>query len=344
MTAGVMINQAFMQWSDNPVITTLETISAPIDEIQFPTVTVCDQKPADNWGSIEKVLNSLAFQCSNQTPNCKESTKEIRKDFEFLIASFLKECMKLLKGIKYNILKEALMFKADISYYNRSGVIDIVAEVLRQGKDEELLDLAIQKFSVGYVPVPLEKEIDTLFGAKYTPDTFLNCTSTVCRNYQENAVRFLLMLKNTRREGIPFGSFITKFIYLKNFKSFGSCRPDLCDATYQSINCRNIDENERKLHEYFVILSKSFGFNESELLSLYELPGMLADDLNYAELSVDIDGNQLEDADNLLGDMPQAYLYSTCKEREIIYPYFTYGSSFQRCEWLEEKLNETGTI
>ena len=64
-----MINQAFTQWSQDPVITTLETISAPIDEIQFPTVTVCDQKPADNWGSIEKVLNSLAFQCSNQTPS-----------------------------------------------------------------------------------------------------------------------------------------------------------------------------------------------------------------------------------------------------------------------------------
>ena len=57
-----MINQAFTQWSLDPVITTLETINAPIEDLQFPTVTVCDQKPADNWGPIEKVLNSLAFE------------------------------------------------------------------------------------------------------------------------------------------------------------------------------------------------------------------------------------------------------------------------------------------
>ena len=91
-----MINQAFTQWSEHPVITTLETISAPIDEIQFPTVTVCDQKPADNWGPIEKMFNSLAFQCSSPiSNNCKESTKEIRKDFEFLIASLVEAYLKV---------------------------------------------------------------------------------------------------------------------------------------------------------------------------------------------------------------------------------------------------------
>ena len=91
-----MINQAVTQWSDNPVITTLETISAPIIDIQFPTVTVCDQKPADNWGPIEKVFNSLAFECSKLTQNCIESTKEIRKDFKLLIASFVDAYLKLL--------------------------------------------------------------------------------------------------------------------------------------------------------------------------------------------------------------------------------------------------------
>ena len=101
-----MINQAFTQWSDNPVITTLETISAPIDEIQFPTVTVCDQKPADNWGPIEKVLNPLAFECYNPISNsCKESTKEIRKDFKFLIASIVETYLEFLNEIDYKTLK-----------------------------------------------------------------------------------------------------------------------------------------------------------------------------------------------------------------------------------------------
>ena len=113
-----MINQAFMQWSDDPVITTLATISAPIDEIQFPTVTVCDQKPADNWGPIEKVLNSLAFECSSPTSNCAESTKEIRKDFKFLIASLVETYLELLNGTDYKNLTKAPMFEQDIAFYN----------------------------------------------------------------------------------------------------------------------------------------------------------------------------------------------------------------------------------
>ena len=99
-----MINQAFTQWAEYPVITTLETISAPIDEIQFPTVTVCDQKPPNNWGPLEKVLNSLAFECSGYS-NCKEST-EIRQDFKFLIDSFVEACLQLLDGVDYKTLTE----------------------------------------------------------------------------------------------------------------------------------------------------------------------------------------------------------------------------------------------
>ena len=132
-----MINQAFTQWEEHPVITTLETISAPIDEIQFPTVTVCDQKPADNWGPIEKVFNPLAFECifdrSNPLSNeCQELTKEIRKDFKFLIASIVEGYLELLNGIDYKTLMEVSRFKGEIDHYNQSGVINIVAEILRQ--------------------------------------------------------------------------------------------------------------------------------------------------------------------------------------------------------------------
>ena len=142
-----MINQAFTQWSENlPVITTLDTITAPIDEIQFPTVTVCDQKPADNWSPVEKLLNSLAFECHKSSYDCKESSEEIRKDFKFLIVSLVRECQKLLNGIDYKTLTEAPMFKNVIEWYNSSGVTDIVAEVMKQGRYEDLEDLAIKIF------------------------------------------------------------------------------------------------------------------------------------------------------------------------------------------------------
>ena len=365
--AGLTINQAVLQWSNNPAITTLETISAPIEEIQFPTVTVCDNKPPDNWGPLEKVLNSPDFECSNPTSNCTELSKQIRKDFEFLVVSLLETYIELLNKTNYKTLIEAAMFKDEIEHYNTSGIIDIVSEVLKEGHYEDLKNLAFHKFANGsrtLLVCPtrgnydcldcmdrldlepcysiITMEIKSLFQANYTTsDTFLDCTSEICRYYQEHAARILILLRWTRH-GVPFGSFITQFIHLNNFKSFGSCRHDLCDCyTEMLINCTKLNENEKKLHEYFALLSKSFGFNESELLSLYELPGMLADDLDYAKPSV---ANGKEEDDNLLGDIPQAHLYSSCKRREpIIYhiKYSRWSQKIQQCNWLEDELNET---
>jgi hypothetical protein len=66
MTSGLLINQAFTDWANNPVITTLDSIAAPINLIQFPTVTVCMEKnsPPDNWAFTETILNVIAFECS----------------------------------------------------------------------------------------------------------------------------------------------------------------------------------------------------------------------------------------------------------------------------------------
>ena len=93
-SAGYMINSAFTEWSDNPVITTLETISAPIDDIQFPTVTVCPdtKEPPDSWAFLENILDFLAFDCRPSVENCS-NTEPLRRDFEFLI--------KNVKGIHY---------------------------------------------------------------------------------------------------------------------------------------------------------------------------------------------------------------------------------------------------
>ena len=106
-----------MEWSEDPVITTLESISAPINEIQFPTVTVCEEVPPDNWALPEKILNLLAFECKreecrsyppsyplflqekcqNPSSECTNSTEKIRKDFEFMIRTVVKEYWNILK-------------------------------------------------------------------------------------------------------------------------------------------------------------------------------------------------------------------------------------------------------
>ena len=44
------------QWKKNPVVTTLDTIALPIDEIEFPAVTICPQ------GSIKDILDNVLFK------------------------------------------------------------------------------------------------------------------------------------------------------------------------------------------------------------------------------------------------------------------------------------------
>ena len=59
VACGCMVYRSINDWRENPVLTTLDTIVAPIEDIQFPTVTVCpdeSQKP-DNWAPIETILN-----------------------------------------------------------------------------------------------------------------------------------------------------------------------------------------------------------------------------------------------------------------------------------------------
>ena len=90
-----MIQRAIQDWTDNPVLTTLDTIVAPIEDIQFPTVTVCpdESHDPDNWAAIETILNNFEFSCGTDVHNTGSytipcnNTKEVREDFQFLIAT-----------------------------------------------------------------------------------------------------------------------------------------------------------------------------------------------------------------------------------------------------------------
>ena len=58
----------YKQWQDNPVITTLETVSMPIKEIEFPAVTICPQ------GSIKGIAETVLFnQLSRYITNQRQA-------------------------------------------------------------------------------------------------------------------------------------------------------------------------------------------------------------------------------------------------------------------------------
>ena len=45
-----------IQWQKNPVITNLETVALPIEQIEFPAVTICPQ------GSVKKIMDYVLFE------------------------------------------------------------------------------------------------------------------------------------------------------------------------------------------------------------------------------------------------------------------------------------------
>ena len=46
----------YTQWEDDPVITTLDTVALPIEDIEFPAVTICPQ------GAVKEIMDSVLFK------------------------------------------------------------------------------------------------------------------------------------------------------------------------------------------------------------------------------------------------------------------------------------------
>ena len=115
LASGIFIQSSFTEWDEDPVITTMDSIAAPIKDLQFPTLTACtsQNKSPDNWSTLEIILNFLAFTCSDSgvtstTTNltyCND-TEIIRNDFKHMIDQILRQSALIVKsnGIGFNSL------------------------------------------------------------------------------------------------------------------------------------------------------------------------------------------------------------------------------------------------
>ena len=54
----------FPVWYDSPTVTVLDTMTYPIEELTFPTVTICQQNSnPDRWGATIKAFDHLDKKC-----------------------------------------------------------------------------------------------------------------------------------------------------------------------------------------------------------------------------------------------------------------------------------------
>ncbi len=69
-TALILVQEAFKDWSENPTVTTIESTSASVEELPFPSVTVCQEgmslTQAERWSLPAEILNAHYYSCPTE--------------------------------------------------------------------------------------------------------------------------------------------------------------------------------------------------------------------------------------------------------------------------------------
>ena len=339
------------------MITTLDSIAAPISMIQFPTVTICqdEYRPPDNWAFLETILNNVAFECGND--ECKETFK-IRKDFDNLIKSVVNSLKGWLMNPTYKTtpVYDVLVnrpWESDpklstiITYYENQ-----ILGLMENGKISKnaiFQLISTKKFaktnSIQSELESLSEDIDYYnYNSPVPPtiDTF-HCNTSKCEENAkllDQAIRFLLVVMNIEPKQ-PFSSFLTSFAHIsdaflcfKPKKHVSLSKSDIYKLkdffSFIEPDCKNIKGKKLDMHGYFEQLSKIVGFSENELVSLYDLPAIVSN-LNLSNI--------------LAPSFSQFFLYSRCRGLSDWKP-DEIKRRMQECldSWKGFSVNTSGTV
>ena len=72
--ALLMISQSVKDWTENPVVTSIDTVEAPITDVPFPALSVCHASPNfhQNWQLPELILNFIDINSNSEDENVKK--------------------------------------------------------------------------------------------------------------------------------------------------------------------------------------------------------------------------------------------------------------------------------
>ena len=146
-----------IEWYEDPVITSLDSIATPVEFVQFPTITVCDDKSNevhDNWALIENLFNFVDYSCYSTADSIKfgkhcNLTEQLRNDFKFLFESIVNVQVESL--LKSDNLNQSLNFISDgiprTAEFSR--LLRIANEVVSSGNMsmEDLEKLPVEYFN-----------------------------------------------------------------------------------------------------------------------------------------------------------------------------------------------------
>ena len=295
LASGVFIKDSFISWDDQPTITTLDSIAAPIEDIQFPTVTVCNEeyKKPDDWTLLEIILNAVAFECKDEHiegiifPGYKElplcsTTKEIRKDFFFMLKQTLKEFFSSVASSKNIPLAKMVVSQMNAEHVKESWT-DLV-KTFNEGKINvgDVRKWIVELFGYQFKTVDqlIEKKLnktvpeyeyttwnlfDDTSSNSYEPDEESLCGNTSdCLYFKRLADDPMQTLSHTTGiyPKLSFGSFVANNLV--------RWQRDITDSN------QHISEEYAFINRFFANLSQSQGFKMNETVSMPEIPAMFA--------------------------------------------------------------------
>jgi hypothetical protein len=316
--AGFLIIESLNDWDSNQTITTLDSIATPIQEVQFPTVTVCphEESPPDNWSYLEKFLNALAFTGDGAI------TGDLRSDIEGIL---IKLVLKMEEMFRKFPNSNVWIANANQNTYAYGNVLTQAAKLMCNGEINP--NSLRKKIAEGFMKGKSFNEfIDTLDGDYdyidyYYGDNPYPCDDNCCVDYKQNPEKiFFIAIMNAGhflfyQQSIGFGTFLANFANLTNAMiGNGDFKWSVFDLEMKfeletfsgdKTVCDKLSDMDEFLNGYFQNLSTAIGFTEDHSFSLFDIPSMFR-----AEL-------ELENLNTKKMLAKEVFLYSQCQKRKI---------------------------
>lgn len=256
-SAAIMIHNAWEDWEDNPVITSIESIDFPLKEVQFPTLTFCHEqyfKP-DNWAILEVIFNFFEFTCGSQDADCFKSTK-IRQDFKPLFQKIFGVVSPIVDQIQFNddLEKDLVLTK------KLDNVIVALQENLTSF--EKLEETLVS--SVGMVGSPSNFALDFI---PKSQNNLAKCDDNECLMLKEKILKFFVKTFLFSMKDVQFGTFLRQMSKLLGI-TFDSV-PVSSSSKRKVVTCDLVTEIERLIFNATIDVGKKLGIPNGVI---YDVP------------------------------------------------------------------------
>ena len=261
-----IIYDSFEDWDENPLITSVEDFEAPLNNVEFPAITVGHEPSyqTDNWALPEIIFNFFEFTCSMKSDDCKKS-EALRADFKPFLDDIYNIITEMIDEI--NVDEKSLQQNEEFPMDHVEIVLQAILNNETTLEDlEDTLKDSIGKYSYthsaykDFVEVFLNNDNDE-------PKTTIECKNN-CVLLKSNVTKFMLkVLALDLPPKYGFGTLL---------RSFASDIGTTFGEFYSNKKGKNVEQclfnqKENILHSLMVSLNKNLTDTK---VTLFDVPSL----------------------------------------------------------------------